>query len=348
MNTELYKPEVIGENYHSVADLDPLLLDETLSYLPVMNFNADTSAILAATQYGLEEIAHVELSPDAALACLRDFDFLIGSSLRLGVNPLDINPGMAEQLLRLADIAGTVPRGTVYTYAVTNPEGERMRTFTGSPEEVTFIEAVRNSTVALDDALSHLSAASFNETEDFSKALDQTSKAMGVMTTSIINVHRTISPEFFTLNLRPYFEPLSIDGKLYTGAGGAQLQLLAVDAVLWGLGDNEQLYRDYFDENWQYMTPDQQAAVSQFVSLNNASIVDLIVENSLDRDHPVTISTANLLKSIRKFRFPHRKVAENNFKVRPESAVGSGQHTVDILNVLISKTDSALLKVEGF
>jgi hypothetical protein len=57
-------------------------------------------------------------------------------------------------------------------------------------------------------------------------------------------------------------------------------------------------------------------------------------------------ATTDLLRKIRKFRYPHRKIAQDNFKLRPDDAVGSGSYKPDILDVLIDKTEKAIAQVE--
>ena len=71
------------------------------------------------------------------------------------------------------------------------------------------------------------------------------------MVKSIISVKRTVSPEFFTNDMRPYFESMTVGGKEYTGAGGAQMQLLALDYMLWGSTDESEDYRHFYEENYQ-------------------------------------------------------------------------------------------------
>lgn len=48
-----------------------------------------------------------------------------------------------------------------------------------------------------------------------------------------------------------------------------------------------------------------------------------------------------------KFRYPHRKLARDNFKIRPDGSVGSGVYTTDILDVLLNETIGAIEKLEG-
>lgn len=60
----------------------------------------------------------------------------------------------------------------------------------------------------------------------------------------------------------------------------------------------------------------------------------------------VLISLVGLSKMIRKFRYPHRKVAEDNFKIRPDGSVGSGSYTPAILTDLIHTTEARIARMQ--
>lgn len=330
-------------SYEQVASLDPLKTDQIMEYLPELNSQGDIDAIREATQYataGTEALAMP--SRAEALATIRDLDFLASSLMRHGEQPLDTIPGLEAQLIRMGAVANTVPRGTVFTYAAANPNGERRRSFTGSHEEEAFIDSVTRSIIALDGAVEGLGKTSLGNDARLSQALWRSGEAMDEMIDSIVQVRRTVSPEFFTFQMRPYFEPLVINGESLTGAGGAQMQLVAVDRMLWGCEDKSPDYEGFFAENFIYLTPVQQEALSDYVRVNgDKSIVGWLNENP--GQYPETTDAAiDLLKKIKKFRYPHRRIAQDNFKLRPNDAVGSGTYQPAILDVLIEKTEASI------
>lgn len=334
-------------SYEDVASIDPLKTDQIMEYLPELNRQGDVDAIREATAYALAGTEALTVPTRAeALAAIRDLDFLASSVLRHGEQPLDTVPGLEEQFIRMGSIANTVPRGTVFTYAAGNPSGERRRSFTGSNEEEVFIDSVTRSIIALDGAVEGLGQTSLENDAALGQSLWRSGEAMDEMIDSIVQVRRTVSPEFFTHQMRPYFEPLVINGENLTGAGGAQMQLVAVDRMLWGCEDKTPDYEGFFAENFIYLTPAQQEALSDYAHTNgDKSIVSWLSENQ--GQYPETTDAAiDLLKKIKKFRYPHRRIAQDNFKLRPKDAVGSGTYQPDILDVLIEKTETSIAMLE--
>lgn len=334
-------------SFEQVSSIDPLEVDQVMSYLPEMNRQGDVKEIHEAAQYavsGAEDLTAPTRTE--ALASIRDIDFLASSLLKHGEQPIVSIAGMEEQFIRMGKIANTVPRGTVFTYTAGNPSDERRRSFTGSNEEEVFIDSVARSIIALDDSVMGLGQTSLMNDAGLYTALLQSGEAMNEMIDSIVQVKRTVSPDFFTFQMRPFFEPLVIDGESLTGAGGAQMQLLAVDRMLWGCEDKSPEYEEFFAKNYIYLTPTQQEALVDYACINgNKSIVSWINDNP-GKYPEITDATVDLLKKIKKFRFPHRRIAQDNFKLRPSDAVGSGNYKPDILDLLIEKTKASIVLLE--
>jgi len=342
MTEVLYSPETI--DYGEVAEADPLSLDDRLLTLPLKNAAANTEALQADLEFAvdtLDEASMSALSLVDSYAALRDIDFLAASLVRHGVDPITSIPGLETRLLQLSERTGTIPRGTVYTYAGFNPEGERQRSFTGSAEENLFITAVRQSVFTLDEATFSLSAITRQSSgQTIGDSLAYANAACDEMTTAIVAVHRGIPPHYFTNELRPYFDPLVIGGQAYTGAGGAQLQLLAIDHMLWGIEEHDPAYRTFYEENYPYLSPEQREALQSFVENNDGQS---LVTRVLDSKNPeLAKQLATTVRKIRRFRYPHKRVADDNFKLRPENAVGSGSYRPDILGRLIMLTEARL------
>lgn len=342
MNQILSRHELYP-SYADVAVLDPLRVDEAMTTLPNLNSRGDLDSLRMLTAFAVSMASTIE-SPDKAeaLAAIRDLDFLASSVLRHGEDPVRSVFGLEGQLLRMGAVADTIPRGTVFTYASANPSNQRRRYFTGQHEEEVFIDSVTRSIAALDGAVYTLSVAELGMDASLAEALERSSEAMHEMVESIVRVKRTVSPEFFTFQMRPYFEPLTVGGRTLTGAGGAQMQLVAIDRMLWGCEDRTLEYERFFQENSMYLTPVQRAALARYEEINgNQSIVGWLYKNrgSFPAAHDAAL---NLLNDVRKFRYPHRRVAQDNFKIRPNDAVGSGTYKPDILDVLIEKTEASI------
>ncbi len=340
-------PCVEQPRYEEIAAKDPLDLDERLGSLPLCNHEGDTAAIQEWLTDSSLRLADQPLhSADVAFAALRDLDFLAASLIRHGINPIETTPYLEENLLSLSRTTGSVPRGTVYTYAAANPTGERQRTFTGTFEEDTFIDAVRSGMLGLDtasNALSHLELQGAT-VDNVQHSVHETVKALDRMTTAIVAVHRHVSPDFFTHQLRPYFEPLIIGNQSFSGAGGAQMQLLAIDRMLWGIDDPDPVYREFYDESYPYLTPVQKEGLARFERLNDGT--SLLSHALRAGDSEIAAACLDAMRSIRRFRYPHKKVADDNFKLRSETAVGSGSYRPDILGHLIAKTEVYIAQLE--
>jgi hypothetical protein len=336
-NFETYAPAV--DVYAQTSKLDPLYLDDFFQTLPDVNLRSDADTIAAEVERTLPFAnAILESDTPGALAGLRDLDFLLSSGLRHGRNFISEVDGLEDTLVRLGAIAGTVPRGTVATYGLVNPSDERQRSFTGTDTEAVFIEAVTVGARALEDALNeYTSKGKINGLQAIDQGLD-------VMIDSIITVKRQVSPEFFTNEMRPYFDPIEIKGKKYLGAGGAQLQFVAIDFMLWGADDGHEMYRDYFAENAEYLSPEQRHHLSLAIESNSNESLLTYLQNTHDPE--LAIACLAVLKKLKKFRLPHRRVAEENFKLRNTGQVGSGSYTTNILDVLIDKTLAAIDTLE--
>lgn len=328
------------------ATLDPLHLDAPLSELPKHNNMTDLPWLIDVTNGAVEMAIELD-DPNAATAtaCLRDFDFLAGSLLRHGTDPIQTVPGLEDTMLKMGDAAGTVPRGTVATYAVANPEGYRKRSFTGSPEEELFTESLRKTYTKLEPpthALGEIDLADPQAYQDLVPTLEAISDGMVTMTESVVAAIRRITPEHFTNVIRPYFEPLTIGGEEYHAPNGGQLQLLPLEAMLWHGGNDTSKWREFLDANHPYLTPAQRISLAGFNERNSGqSVLGHVVETAKngDTDDAVVAALEGVLRNIRKFRYPHLKITEDNFALRPEGAVGSGSFTLDALRLLLDDTN---------
>lgn len=331
-------------SYETIAVLDPLGFDEQARQLPGLNNTANVQAL--ADCYGslLDTSANAlktGIDADNAAASLRDLDFIASSLVKHGAAEI-AEQDMAQMVLHsLGNIAGTVPRGTVFTYAASNPDDERRRTFTGTAGENLFIDSVKQGVSALDECVAALGDVPKGDIEGISKAATH----MGKMVTAIVAVKKGITPAFFTYEMRPYFDSITVNGNPYAGAGGAQMQVVAVDRMLWGTDCSDPTYAEYYTDNVRYLTPNQRSAIADFESATDGkSIVTLINEGILPPE--AAVSTKGLLVVLRKFRYPHRKVANDNFALRTEGSVGSGQYTPTILDKLIELNEQAIEQVE--
>ncbi len=173
-------------------------------------------------------------------------------------------PGAEETLLRLGALTDEVPRDSVYTYALRNPENA-VRSFTELPEEALFIREVRTAGTALRPAVDALLEALAVPVDDpaLAELLDEATRGFSVFAQSLLSVKRNITPETFSGELRPYFPPMTVGGQVLYAPGGAQMTPLLVDIVLIRPepGDpQEEWYEQYLRENVPYLPAAYRAA----------------------------------------------------------------------------------------
>lgn len=342
---------MIEIDYKKATELDPLGIDADLFHLPEYNERAD---VLMIRQLGEKAVGNFRKTSvenmEESYAVLRDLDFIASSLDRHGFNPTSEVDGLEGAMVWAGFMGDSTPRGTITTYAGINPDGERRRSFTGSKEEDIFIDSLKVSFEELEVAMNGLARlTSRSDDVDFTHSLDKSTLAMQTMTNSTVAVMRNIPPEIFTGQIRPYFEPLNLAGKSYVAANGSQLQLVGIEKMVYGTGGVDSVESDFFDENMPYLNAAQRDKLRVFADANQGKdLLTMIEERRSEGEDTseVLVSVAALTKMIRKFRYPHRKVAEDNFKLRPDGSVGSGSYTPAVLTDLIKSTEARIAHVQ--
>lgn len=338
-------------DYEKASEIDPLNLDGDLFHLPEYNAKANTFMMcqLGKKAVGNFRKAGIE-SREEAYAILRDLDFVASSLDRHGIKPMAEIDGLEEAMSWAGSAGDSVPRGTITTYAGINPYGERQRSFTGSQEENIFIDSLKASFDELEIAMNSLSRLTMCSGEsEVICSLDESISAVQTMTNSTVSVMRKISPTIFTGQIRPYFEPIGIDNKSYVAANGSQLQLVGIEKMVYGTDGANSIESEFFEENVPYFNVAQRGRLQVFSEANQGRNLLEMVEERLSNGEDmaeVLISLVGLSKMIRKFRYPHRKVAEDNFKIRPDGSVGSGSYTPAILTDLIHTTEARIARMQ--
>lgn len=338
-------------DYKKAAELDPLNIDADLAHLPEYNAEADTRTLCQLGQKAIRNFRGASVEKiEEVYAVLRDLDFIASSLDRHGLDPMKEVEGLEGAMIWAGFVGDSVPRGTITTYAGINPDGERRRSFTGSEEEALFIDSLKVSFDELEIAANSIAdLTSHSKNGAFVHSLDTSTSAMQTMTNSTVAVMRNIPPTVFTGEIRPYFEPLTIGGKSYVAANGSQLQLVGIEKMVYGTGGVDSIESDFYEENLPYLNSVQRQQLRTFAEANEGQSLLTMVEVRRHKGEDVSdvlVSLAALTKMIRKFRYPHRKVAEDNFKLRPDGSVGSGSYTPAILTDLIHATEARIAHVQ--
>ncbi|MFI7349589.1 monodechloroaminopyrrolnitrin synthase PrnB family protein [Streptomyces sp. NPDC049936] len=328
-----------------VAGSDPLDAARDAPRLPALNRAGDIAGLerLARTWHG--RVAANVRDTVTAGAALRDLGFVLASLERHGVGLRRV-PGAEETLLRLGALTGEVPRDSVYTYALRNPENA-VRSFTELPEEALFIREVRTAGVALRPAVDALLEALPLTAEDpgLPELLAEATRGFTVFAQSLLAVKRAITPQTFSGELRPYFPPMTVGGQVLYAPGGAQMTPLLVDILLIRPepGDQaEEWYEGYLRENLPYLPAAYRAASDR--ARRHRPLLPRLVDEATAHS-PVRPAAGRALAGLRslmrellRFRLPHLQLAKANMNIRPDGSLGSGGYTTDSLDHLAELT----------
>jgi monodechloroaminopyrrolnitrin synthase len=328
-----------------VASLDPLGVVHEIQRLPVLNRAADVAGLTLLARAWAERVDGSLYDAATASAALRDLGFVLASLERHGVD-YRVVEGAEEILLKLGAIADEVPRDSVYTYALRNPE-RAPRSFTELPEEALFIQEVRTAGVALRPAVDALMEALTLNVDDpeLPDLLAAATEGFAVFARSLLSVKRNITPETFSHEMRPYFPPMTVGGQVLYAPGGAQMTPMLVDIVLIRPEPDEaqeEWYEQYLRENLGYLPATYRAAGD--LARQHRPLLPRLVDEA-GREAAVTPGASRtlrelggLMREVLKFRMPHLQLAKANMKIRPEGSLGSGGYLTDSLDHLAELT----------
>ncbi len=343
--------EGLIESTKQVSLLDPFSLDEFfMDEFHHCNRLCHVKGIIKkGNSLALSTVHPQHLSQITAHAMTRDLCFLASSLVRHGAS-LDEIPGLESFLISISKVTQEIPRDNVYSYTIRNPAGKRRRSFTGMDEELLFIELLSTS---IEDLLKLLClfpvAEAFDpESQECADALLRCAGCLQILTSSVVTVKRKISPETFSYLLRPYFEPLKIGGRLWAGHSAAQLPLLLIDWAMWGVDCPDADYHNYFEHNMEYSPVvirdyrRQQRLTESYVSVTERALKG----KCPCRVEAVAIALLEILRVLVKFRYPHIKVAEENFSLRDQNSKGSGGYDMEILHRLAEHTQHNRMRLK--
>ncbi|GEM_PF-291727 len=343
-----------AEQDEITASLDPLKLDSFfLNDLPRLNNEGNVSELVAAAKELVPTYHNLqELNEEESRAAVRDIGFIVASLARHGITISSV-PQAEAALLALSERTAEVPRDTVFSYGPRNPAGARMRLFTGTEEERFFVESFRRGMQFLPQCIKSLDTAYslsiYNK--NYSQSILEAKYFFQGIVDSVVEVKKIISPETFTYQLRPYFPVLTIGSRDYHAPGGAQMPIFVIDTALWGTAKkNEATFSHYFWDNFQYLPPEYRGHAEEV--FNRPSLVEKAIEESI-QVYPLGNELAvrslcaleEFLKTIQKFRFPHKRLAEENMKIRSQGSVGSGGYSTEILDYLLEGITNSTTQV---
>jgi len=332
---------------HLVADLDPLSADSWMAQLGTLNKHRDTAGLLRATRDLVPSFDYaVTLGPYEAAAATRDLGMMLASLRRHGMEPVEVVPEVEPIMLLWGRRTDMAPRDTTFHYGSWNPSGDRRRRFTSDPTEDGLIDAVATSIAPLRAAADALSAAWElpMASADFVTSCTTTANELLALSESMAITRKCVDPHFFASELRLYFEPIRMGGRLYSGSSGTQLSTNVIDHLLWSSDCTDDVYREFVSETIRYARPKDRETYR--FTLGQPSLLTRLIRER-DRLGPDVSDQAahgllRVFNALRMFRGRHLAIARAAFQAEINVCpVGSAGYAPDLLTRIFDLTQQA-------
>lgn len=332
----------------AVRAADPIDFDRWARTVPAMNARADVPALTSLLADLVVGAPAPGASRVADLAAVRDIGLVMGSLRRHDVEPQVVVPGVGLPLARLAAATGMPPRDTILHYAHWNPVAERERTYTGDPQESGLIDSVRMVFPRLPAAIALCERLHGADPRDpgFAHVLGEVLDLLGVLVDSMHFVRSHVSPEFFTRELRPYLEGVSVDGVTYLGPAAAQLPIWLLDQALFPhrTAPRSEEYETFWRALVPYSVPGWRRQLRLWE--DGGSIGDVVVaalrQDGADCGTALADSASALAGALRvltRFRGMHLGIAQRAYDIEDRGFdVGSGGGSIDLLKEILGLT----------
>lgn len=339
----------IGVDDEYVRGLDPLGADRAMFSLRAMNAAADLPRLIVALRALLPSVERANAySLPECLAAMRDIGMFLGSIKRRGCEPVEVAPGLEEVLVTLACRTGMIPRDTVHHYIRWNPRGSRERMYTGDRMEHLLMLSVRNSLPSVMVAIGLCRRLAELEPDDlrFTALANELVGSLRAMEDAIDTVLANVSPEFFALTMRPYFEEIRVAGRTYLGPAAAHVPLSLVDLKLWASDNSTDEHREFLRESVHYGVPQWRELYRDWP--REPSLVTRLLgagrRSEQDGELPADLAASaealcRALRSLVVFRGKHlsiaRKAYAEDVRLYP---LGSGGGSIDLLEQIVALT----------
>lgn len=328
----------------AVTSADPLRYDTVLKRVIDANTVGDIGELVRILKwlYG-NAMTRQDSEVPLIVASVRDLGMVMGSLRRFGIQPVTACPGLEPLLVTWAEAHHMVPRDTVHHYTTWNPRGPRRRMYTGNEMERHLIASVCLALPGLADAISDCVSLSATRLDSVmaSVQLNSVTAAVHRLVDAIDQVVANVTGEFFATRLRPFFEPVNLNGRDYLGPAAAHVPVAIVDLCLWASDAACDEYSEFWRTSAEYGLPGWASISEGFESAD--SVVTRILPLIEDSPNPVVISCAEslgrALKILLEFRAKHLVIAKQAYDESVRSyEVGSGGGTIELLHEIVDLT----------
>lgn len=337
-----------------VHRLDPLKFDPHIQRLHQLNLNREVNEISVLLKYLLSGLKNPDcLSTEEGLAVMRDVGIFIGILRRMEIEPVHQVPELLPVLLAISDKTGLPPRDTLLHYTLWNPDGERMRTYTGASDEKDLIRSVKLSYPDLLLAIIMLDKLYANpfSGEEFDSTCDVIRDSIHAMIDGIVHAKRHVSPAFFANELRFYYDPVIVDRfEPYMGPGAVEMPMFLFDHILWNCDLDDEVYSAFKESFLPYNFEFIRKLYYQYKG--KPSVWSIIIENLRKAPSKETLSAAeavlNFSYILKGFRKPHKRLAEQSYAYKQDfnRSTGSGGYSVDILDRILDLQTRQILLLQ--
>lgn len=336
-----------------ITDLDPLSADAELQKLPEINARRDINAIAYILEKILPRFETIQLQTEnESVATIRDLGMFAGSLKRHGVQPIEAVPKLEPILIALSQRTDMVPRDTLLHYSIWNPKGIRQRKYTSYTDETHLITSASIAIPKLEVAIANLVDLHSLpvDTPEFLELCKQCTTNLMGMVEAIVYAIKNVSRQCFATELRPYFDPILVQGQEYLGPGAVEMPLFIFDHLLWSTDKTDRQHKQFQKGFLPYVLPKYRQLHADFQ--NQPSLVTKVSAHIVNNQaNNVALEAANvilgLFKILMKFRKPHIKVVDDAY-IHTESNVrdvGSGGYQASILNHIANLTEQAMMQM---
>lgn len=336
----------------TISLLDPIAFDQKIDMLHQLNRASDKKAIVQLLYDMLPLPDQLDrFSYEEAMATMRDLGIFIGILKKHGIEPVEVVPELEYVLLVLMVKTDLPPRDTLIHYTICNPEGTRMRTYSGLSDERSLVESVRIATPDLWRGIVQLYGMHERQiagTEFENQCFSLRSK-LDAMIQGVVHAKKNVSPAVFANELRFYYDPIKVDyNKSYIGPGAVEMPMFLLDHLLWSSDCADVVYTSFKEGYLPYNL--QFVREMYWHTKGKPSLVTRVAEALERRPSTETFMAARavseLCNGLKSFRKPHKKLADDAYAHNQEHhrQKGSGGYSTDILQHLMDLQNE---KIEG-
>jgi hypothetical protein len=234
--------------HDQISCLDPLHFDEALHLVHQLNRDRNIDGLVCILYEYLPKPGQIRwYRYNESIAIMRDLGMLLGSIKRLGYEPVKLVPELESVLVELGEKTNMPPRDTLFHYTIWNPTGSRIRTYTGSFEEINLVKSMKLSYRQLTYAI-YLMIEMHNIALDdsyFKMLCLRAESCFQGMVSGISDANQQVYTTCFANELQHYADPITVRNTTYIGPGTFEMPVFVYDHLLWSSDTKDEVYKEF-------------------------------------------------------------------------------------------------------